>query len=48
VLVRPDGYVAWRAHTLSPDPAAALGSVLRAILGLQQPAGAEARRLEKA
>jgi 2,4-dichlorophenol 6-monooxygenase len=48
VLVRPDGYAAWRARTLSPDPTASLSGVLRAILGLQQPAGAEARSLEKA
>jgi putative polyketide hydroxylase len=31
VLVRPDGYVAWRAATLAPDPEATIGSALRRI-----------------
>jgi hypothetical protein len=33
VLVRPDGYVAWRAHSLSGDPFTALRSALDDILG---------------
>lgn len=32
VLVRPDAHVAWRSHELVADPAAALESVLRAVL----------------
>lgn len=32
VLVRPDGFVAWRAPTSAPDPGAALGAALRAAL----------------
>ncbi len=33
VLVRPDGYVGWRAPMLSADPAAELRQVMRRILG---------------
>src|SRR5262245_7821267 len=33
VLVRPDGYVAWRAHSLNSDPLTMLRSVLDQILG---------------
>ena len=33
VLVRPDGYVAWRAHSLNADPFTALRSALDDILG---------------
>jgi 2,4-dichlorophenol 6-monooxygenase len=33
VLVRPDGYVAWRSHELAEDPAAALGAALGQVLG---------------
>jgi putative polyketide hydroxylase len=33
VLVRPDGYVAWRAGSPGTDPAAALASALNQILG---------------
>jgi len=33
VLVRPDGYVAWRAHSLNTDPFTALRSALDDILG---------------
>jgi putative polyketide hydroxylase len=33
VLVRPDGYVAWRAHSLNSDPFTTLRSVLDDILG---------------
>ena len=32
LLVRPDGYVAWRAAELPDDPTEALGSVLRQVL----------------
>ncbi|RZT86541.1 2,4-dichlorophenol 6-monooxygenase [Pseudonocardia sediminis] len=32
VLVRPDTHVAWRAHDLADDPAAALTDVLRRVL----------------
>jgi hypothetical protein len=32
VLARPDGYVAWRARTLSGDPAGALSEVLDSLL----------------
>ncbi|MDJ0346937.1 FAD-dependent monooxygenase [Streptomyces sp. H10-C2] len=32
VLVRPDGFVAWRSDGADPDPAAGLGSVLRRLL----------------
>jgi putative polyketide hydroxylase len=32
VLVRPDGFVAWRAEGAVPDPAAALGEVLARVL----------------
>ncbi|HEY1282197.1 MAG TPA: FAD-dependent monooxygenase [Acidimicrobiales bacterium] len=32
VLVRPDGFVAWRAERLPDDPVAALGSALRRVL----------------
>lgn len=34
VLVRPDGYVAWRCRTAATDPGAALGRALRTTLGL--------------
>jgi 2-polyprenyl-6-methoxyphenol hydroxylase-like FAD-dependent oxidoreductase len=33
VLVRPDGYVAWRTRTQSPDPAATLAAAFDRILG---------------
>ena len=33
VLVRPDGYVAWRAHSLNSDPFTTLRSTLDDILG---------------
>jgi putative polyketide hydroxylase len=33
VLVRPDGYVAWRSATMAADPKAALGTVAHAMLG---------------
>jgi 2,4-dichlorophenol 6-monooxygenase len=40
VLVRPDGYVAWRRNVVSSDCAGELGDVMRAILGLTaQPVG---------
>ena len=32
LLVRPDHHIAWRAHVQPDDPAAALGSALRAVL----------------
>ncbi|MYU56186.1 MULTISPECIES: FAD-dependent monooxygenase [Streptomyces] len=32
VLVRPDGFVAWRSPSAAPDPAATLAEVLRAVL----------------
>ncbi|WP_418955282.1 FAD-dependent oxidoreductase [Streptomyces tritici] len=32
VLVRPDGFVAWRSEGASEDPEAALGEVLKAVL----------------
>jgi putative polyketide hydroxylase len=32
LLVRPDGYVAWRAHTATPGPAAALEDALNRVL----------------
>jgi 2-polyprenyl-6-methoxyphenol hydroxylase-like FAD-dependent oxidoreductase len=41
VLVRPDGYVGWRAATLAADPRAALGAALAAILGRTVAAAAE-------
>jgi 2-polyprenyl-6-methoxyphenol hydroxylase-like FAD-dependent oxidoreductase len=31
VLVRPDGFVAWRAHALVDDPAGAIRNVLRSV-----------------
>ncbi|MFI8521879.1 FAD-dependent oxidoreductase [Streptomyces sp. NPDC085481] len=34
VLVRPDGFVAWRSEGASADPRGELGAVLTAILGL--------------
>jgi 2,4-dichlorophenol 6-monooxygenase len=34
VLVRPDGMVAWRAHVLADDPAAALGAAMGQVLGV--------------
>jgi putative polyketide hydroxylase len=33
VLVRPDGYVAWRMARLSDDPAGAVATALKALLG---------------
>ena len=33
VLVRPDGYVAWRAETVPPDPRAALAEAMGTVLG---------------
>jgi len=33
VLVRPDGFVAWRSEEASADPGAALRQALTAILG---------------
>jgi putative polyketide hydroxylase len=33
VLVRPDGYVAWRSRSMTADPSATLHAVLRHILG---------------
>ena len=33
VLVRPDGYVAWRSATMTADPKAALDAVTHAMLG---------------
>ena len=33
LLVRPDGYVGWRCASLPRDPAGALDTVMRAILG---------------
>jgi putative polyketide hydroxylase len=33
VLVRPDGYVAWRAKRIGPDAATHLASALRSLLG---------------
>jgi 2,4-dichlorophenol 6-monooxygenase len=41
VLVRPDGFVAWRCPDLDADPAAALEAALRACLGLGE-TGADA------
>ena len=35
VLVRPDGFVAWRSETGADDPATVLGDVLRTILANQ-------------
>lgn len=32
VLVRPDGYVAWRSPDADPDPLATLERVLRRVL----------------
>ena len=32
VLVRPDGFVAWRAKAMTSDPARTMATVLRAIL----------------
>ncbi|MYQ96314.1 monooxygenase, partial [Streptomyces sp. SID4946] len=32
VLVRPDGFVAWRAQGASPDPQTALRDALKAVL----------------
>jgi 2,4-dichlorophenol 6-monooxygenase len=34
VLVRPDGMVAWRSHTLADDPTAALGDAMEQLLGV--------------
>jgi putative polyketide hydroxylase len=34
VLVRPDGFIAWRSGSLSPDPAATAGAVLSAVTAL--------------
>ncbi|BFV55447.1 hypothetical protein KCMC57_up05510 [Kitasatospora sp. CMC57] len=35
VLVRPDGFVAWRAEGSAPDPDAVLGDVLESVLRLR-------------
>jgi putative polyketide hydroxylase len=32
-LVRPDGFVGWRAKSIEPDPSASLAKALRALLG---------------
>jgi 2,4-dichlorophenol 6-monooxygenase len=37
VLVRPDGHVAWRAHSGADDPAAALRDVLTRVLARDHP-----------
>lgn len=37
VLVRPDGYVAWRSLDLAPDPTATLETALRHILSRHHP-----------
>lgn len=37
VLVRPDGYVAWRSRCLTPDPTTTLENALRHILSRQNP-----------
>ncbi|GAA4803843.1 FAD-dependent oxidoreductase [Actinomycetospora chlora] len=42
VLVRPDGYVAWRAETVTVDPAATLRTAVAETLGLA-PGGANGR-----
>ena len=34
VLLRPDGFIAWRARTSSPDSAAELNAAFRGILAL--------------
>ena len=34
VLVRPDGFVAWRSQSFAPDPSAALADAMRRALGL--------------
>jgi putative polyketide hydroxylase len=39
LLVRPDGFVAWRSAGAAADPAAELDHALRAILGRDPPAG---------
>jgi hypothetical protein len=39
LLVRPDGFVAWRSAAPAADPAAELDHALRAILGRDPPAG---------
>jgi putative polyketide hydroxylase len=39
LLVRPDGFVAWRSTDASADPAAELDHALRAILGRDPPVG---------
>jgi len=40
VLVRPDGYVAWRAHELLDDPAGELIRALASVLSRPVPGGA--------
>ncbi|WP_431041459.1 FAD-dependent oxidoreductase [Streptomyces sp. P1-3] len=35
VLVRPDGFVAWRSERAVPDPEGALGGALRSVLSLR-------------
>lgn len=35
LLIRPDAFVAWRAETLPPDPAATLSGVLADIFGIR-------------
>lgn len=49
VLVRPDGYVAWRAESAGSDPEARLTSVLRRVLSLDPhpSAGLDDDRLER-
>ncbi len=37
LLIRPDAFVAWRAETLPPDPAAALSGVLAEMFGMRSP-----------
>jgi hypothetical protein len=34
VLVRPDGHVAWRAHSLPDSPGESLDAALRRLLSL--------------
>jgi 2-polyprenyl-6-methoxyphenol hydroxylase-like FAD-dependent oxidoreductase len=36
VLVRPDGYVAWRSRALARDPSGTLGRAMTSILGLSR------------
>ena len=41
VLVRPDGFVAWRSHGAAPAAAATLTRVLAGLLGARQPGTAQ-------